>query len=73
VRVRVEKVEAGSLGLVVTVEVRYRQAAWLKRLTIRWKWLAVDEIADSIMAERDRQSRPLEDPGRPWLPLETWE
>lgn len=72
-RIRVESLRPLSKGLGVEVEIRYRQASWLKTLWVPWGWLATDEVADAIMAERDRQHRRLEDPGRPWLPLEVWE
>lgn len=72
-RVRVEKVHPGALGLRVDVEIRYRQASWLKRLNLPWKWLATDDVLEHLLAERSRQHREFEDPAVPWLPLEKWE
>lgn len=72
-RVRLEQIRSDQQGLGVQLEIRYRQASWLKTVWVPWAWLANDEVTDRLMAERDRQHRSLEDPGRPWLPLEVWE
>lgn len=73
VRIRLERLKPLSKGVGVELEIRYRQASWLKTVWVPLAWLATDEVCDLIMAERDRQHRSLEDPGRPWLPLEVWE
>lgn len=71
--VRLEQVKVHTRGLQVEIEIRYRQGSWLKRLWVPWRWLATDDIMSALQAERDRQHRPLEDPVRPYLPLEKWE
>lgn len=72
-RVRITQIRPLSKGLAIYLEVRYRQASWLKTLWVPWSVLAEDEVVDQVQAERDRQHRPLEDAARPWLPLESWE
>lgn len=72
-RVRLTEVRPHRNGMVVHLEIAFRQGWWLKKVYVPWAWVATDDIADKIMEERDRQHRSLQDPGRPWLPLETWE
>lgn len=72
-RIRIISTKPLSKGLCVQVEIRYRQASWLKTLWLPWSVLAADEVVDQVQRERDAQHRPLEDTARPWLPLEKWE
>lgn len=72
-KIVLHETRVAPLGLVLHLEVRFRQGSWMKNLTVSWRYLATDDVVEQIRSERDRQHRAFEDGAVPYLPLESWE
>lgn len=72
-RIRFEGLSVLKENVQVHVEIRYRQASWLKRISIPLKYLATDDLLDALNTYRVARHLPHVDDVAPPLPLEKWE